>query len=108
MTRRASLMLAAAAGALATALAGGIASAAIPDGNGVFTGCRLKATGTVRLIDPSLPQSSVLSHCTSVEAVFSWNAGGPKGPAGDKGPTGRWGQGPDGGGSDHPARREAA
>src|SRR5207248_5644801 len=36
------------------AVAGGIAYAAIPDSAGVYTACKLNATGTIRLIDPSL------------------------------------------------------
>ena len=49
--RRATLTLGAALVAMAAA---GIAYATIPDGNGVFTACKLSATGTIRLIDPSL------------------------------------------------------
>ena len=69
-------------------IAGGVAFAAIPSGDGVFTACRLNATGTIRLIDPSLPRSSLLSHCTSLETQISWNKGGLAGPTGEKGPTG--------------------
>jgi hypothetical protein len=71
--------------------AAGVAFATIPSGDGVFTACKLNATGTIRLIDPSLPSSSLLSHCTSLETKTIWNKGGPAGPAGqpgDKGPTG--------------------
>jgi hypothetical protein len=73
------------------ALAGGIAWAAIPAADGTYTACRLNNVGTVRLIDPSLPSSSLLGHCTSAETQITWNKGGPtgpKGPPGDKGPTG--------------------
>ncbi|MFY9577862.1 MAG: hypothetical protein WAQ33_00920 [Gaiellaceae bacterium] len=42
------------------ALAGGVAYATIPDGNGLYTACKLNATGTIRLIDPSVGSSSLL------------------------------------------------
>ena len=41
--------------ALGAALIGGVAWATIPAENGLFTACKLKATGTIRLIDPSGP-----------------------------------------------------
>jgi hypothetical protein len=77
------------------ALAGGIAYAAIPDDGKTFTACMFKNVGTVRLIDPSLPSSSLMSHCSSLETQISWNqkgqpgATGPAGPAGPAGPTGK-------------------
>src|SRR4051812_47131931 len=61
------------------------AYAAIPDSGGVFTACKLNATGTIRLIDKSLPSSSLLSHCTSLEQEISWSQTGPKGDKGDQG-----------------------
>ena len=70
------------------AAAGGIAYATIPDGSGVFTACKLNATGTIRLIDPSLGSTSLLGHCTSLETQISWNRQGqpePQGPAGVSG-----------------------
>ena len=76
------------------AVAGGIAYASIPDSGGTYTACMLKATGTIRLIDHSLPASSLLSHCTPYESEISWNqvgargATGPKGATGARGPTG--------------------
>jgi Domain of unknown function (DUF5666) len=80
--------------------AAGIAYAAIPDGNGVYTACMLKNVGTIRLVDPSLQSSSLLSHCTSVETQITWNRGGPPGPQGLPGPKGETGpqgsQGPNG------------
>ena len=48
-------------------IAGGVAYATIPDGHGVFTGCLLKETGTIRLIDTSLGNSNLLGHCTRLE-----------------------------------------
>ncbi len=80
--------------AIVAAAAGGIAYASIPDSAGAYTACMLKATGTIRLIDHSLPSSSLLSHCTPYESEISWNqvgargATGPQGDTGARGPTG--------------------
>lgn len=77
--------------AVAALAAAGIAYATIPDAGGVYTACKLNATGTIRLIDPSLGDSSPLGHCTSLEAKVSWNQSGPAGapgPAGPQGPKG--------------------
>ncbi|HTZ06122.1 MAG TPA: hypothetical protein VMB53_10225 [Gaiellaceae bacterium] len=70
------------------AAAGGIAYATIPDGNGVFTACKLNGVGTIRLIDPSAPHSSLLSHCTALETQVQWNASGQAGAQGPPGPAG--------------------
>ncbi len=78
----------------ALALAGGIAYASIPSGAGVYTACKLNATGTIRLIDPSLPSSSLLSHCIALESQITWDQNGQPGPAGAPGPQGP--QGPKG------------
>ena len=79
---------------LAATLAGGVAWATIPDDHGLYTACKLNATGTIRLIDPSGPTSSLLSRCTSHETRITWNQ---KGQKGDAGPTGAVGsQGPKG------------
>jgi type VI secretion system Hcp family effector len=72
-------------------VAGGIAYAAIPDGGNVYTACMLKSTGTIRLIDPSLPSSNLMSHCTPLEQQLSWNQVGQPGAAGAKGATGAQG-----------------
>ena len=77
--------------ATAAALAAGgvgIATGAIPDGNGAFTVCVLKNVGTVRLIDRSLPASSGLSHCTSLEREVTWNQQGLAGTNGTDGKDG--------------------
>jgi len=86
MTRRASasVVLAAAAGALATALVGGIATAAIPSDGGVISGCYLKVGGVLRVIDVAKGQKCL----PNLEAALNWNAQGQPGPPGDKGPTG--------------------
>jgi hypothetical protein len=85
------------AGALfaAALLVGGVAYATIPDGSGVYTACELRATGTIRLIDPSLGNGSLLGHCNSVlEKEITWNAQGQPGVAGTPGSAGP--QGPAG------------
>lgn len=74
--------------ALGAAIAGGVAYAAIPDANKVFTACMLKNVGTIRLIDKSLPSTNVMSHCTSQEVEISWNQKGQDGAPGTPGPTG--------------------
>src|SRR5436190_7219801 len=85
------------AGAVAALAAAGIAYATIPDANGIYTACKLNSTGTIRLIDPSLPSTSLLQHCTSLETQISWNQqgqtgaqglAGVQGPKGDPGPAG--------------------
>src|SRR4051812_44401044 len=67
---------------LASLTAAGVAYAAIPDSSGVFTACELKATGTIRLIDPSLGSGSLLGRCTSLETQISWNQRGQNGTNG--------------------------
>ena len=90
---RRSVRVAVAAGVL-LGLAGGVAYAAIPDANHVYTGCMLKNIGTLRLIDTSLPSSNPLGHCTAFETTITWNQSGQPGPAGPAGPAG--GAGPAG------------
>ena len=99
MTRRASLVLAAAAGALATALVGGIATAAIPSDGGVINGCYLKVGGILRVIDTAKGQKCL----PNAEVALNWSQQGqpgvpgspgvpgqpgPKGDKGDKGDQG--------------------
>jgi len=76
------------AGVVAALAVAGTAYATIPDAGGVFTACKLNGLGTVRLIDPSGPSSSWLSHCTAFETQVSWNQKGPKGDTGPAGLTG--------------------
>jgi hypothetical protein len=74
---------------LAAVIGAGVAYAAIPDGSKVFTACMLKNVGTIRLIDPSLPTSSPMSHCnSSLETQVSWNQLGQAGAAGKDGTDG--------------------
>jgi hypothetical protein len=70
------------------AAAAGLAYAAVPDSNGVYTVCIVKTTGAVRVIDPSLPASDARSHCNANEAQRPWNQQGQPGPAGPAGPPG--------------------
>jgi hypothetical protein len=76
-------------GVLFAAAAAGIAYAAIPDGNGVYTACMLNKVGTVRLIDPSLPASNLMSHCTGAETRFTFNQQGQQGSPGLPGAPGK-------------------
>ena len=62
------------------ALAGGVAYAAIPDGQGVIHGCYKLNKGDLRVIDSGA--------CASGELPLSWNQTGPQGPAGPAGPAG--------------------
>ena len=87
--RRVVLAFAAAVGLVATA---GFAYATIPDNNKLFTACMLKNVGTVRLIDSSLPSSSLMSHCTSLESTVAWNQQGQAGTPGAMGPAGAAGR----------------
>jgi hypothetical protein len=73
---------------LGAALVGGVAWATIPGDNQVYNACMLKATGTIRLIDTSLPSSSLLSHCTSIEKPITWNQKGEPGATGAAGLAG--------------------
>jgi Collagen triple helix repeat (20 copies) len=73
-------------------VSGGIAWAAIPDENGVFTACISNADGSIRMIDPS--QSGTAGTCTGTENRVSWNKKGIEGPKGPAGATGA--QGPRG------------
>jgi hypothetical protein len=76
------------AGAVALLAVAEVAYAAIPDSAGVYTACRLNGIGTIRLIDPSAPSSSLLGHCTAFETQISWNQKGPKGDPGTPGQNG--------------------
>src|SRR6478609_8323667 len=70
----------------ALAVAGGIAYAAIPDaGTPTYHACMLKNVGTIRIVDPSLPTSSLLQHCTSLETAITFSQQGTKGDPGTPG-----------------------
>jgi hypothetical protein len=70
-------------------VAGGIAYATIPDGDGVFHACVKEKNGAVRLIDPSDPGRT--GHCKGQEVAVSWNQTGQTGPIGPQGPMGNTG-----------------
>ena len=55
------LAVAAAAALAAT----GVAYATIPDAGRVYTACAGNGAGNLRLIDPSLPSTNPMSHCTT-------------------------------------------
>jgi hypothetical protein len=59
------------------ALAGGIAYATIPDGNGVVHGCYGNISGQLRVIDPSAGGA-----CKSSETSLDWNQQGVQGAQG--------------------------
>jgi hypothetical protein len=72
LTRRRSVLFAAVA---ALAVAGGVAYAATPDGEGNYYACKLRSTGTIRLIDKSLAPN-LLGRCSLFEEEISWHKGG--------------------------------
>jgi hypothetical protein len=76
------VLAAAAGGLLIATIAGAVASATAPGDGNVLTACMLKNVGTIRLIDPSLASSNLMSHCTSLETQVSWNQKGVQGPPG--------------------------
>jgi len=78
-------LIAATVGAIAaTALAGGVAWAAIPGSGGTIQGCYGKIGGILRVIDPSKGQK-----CLSIEVPISWSQQGQKGDAGAAGAAGQ-------------------
>jgi hypothetical protein len=92
MKRR--LFAIAAAGVLTVAaLAGGVGYAAIPDaGTRMYHACMLRNVQTIRIIDPALPPSSPLQHCTSLETEITFNQKGEKGDPGAPGQPGQNGK----------------
>ncbi len=74
--------------AVVLAAAAGIAYATIPSSGNVYTACMLKGVGTIRLIDPSLPSSNLLGHCSALETQVSWSQNGQPGAPGPQGPQG--------------------
>ena len=80
-------LITAAAGALAaTALAGGIAVAAIPSAGGVIDACYQKDEGMLRVIDHET------TACRPSEVPISWNHSGPQGIQGPPGQNGASGE----------------
>jgi hypothetical protein len=81
--RRRDLLSAGAGAAIATALAGGIAWAAIPGVGGTINGCYQKNEGQLRVIDPGTDK------CRPSEVAIAWNEHGVAGDKGDPGAPGR-------------------
>jgi Collagen triple helix repeat (20 copies) len=82
MKLRHSLIAAAAAVLVA---GGGIATAAIPDSDGVIHACYDAISGQVRIVDP---ETGSPKACGKNEIAIDWNQQGPKGDQGDVGPQG--------------------
>ena len=83
------LITATAVALLASVIVGGIAYATIPGPGNVYSACMLKGVGTIRLIDKSLPESSLMSRCKpSLETEVSWNQTGRQGLPGPQGENG--------------------
>lgn len=61
----------------------GVAAASIPGGDGTITGCYMKSTGGLRVIDLAKGQK-----CTTSEVTLPWNQTGPRGLQGLQGPQG--------------------
>lgn len=68
-----------------------VASATIPDANGVIHGCIQGSSGVLKVIDTATDQ------CSGGSTAITWNQTGPRGPTGSQGPKGDPGpQGPAG------------
>src|SRR4051812_22888961 len=67
----------------AIAVGTGVATGAIPGGEGTITGCYKVKGGAVRVIDAESGAT-----CSSDEVKLSWSQKGPAGPAGAAGPKG--------------------
>src|SRR4051794_16528558 len=67
----------------AVAVGTGVATGAIPGGDGTITGCYKVKGGAVRMIDAESGGT-----CSSDEVKLSWSQKGPAGPAGAAGPKG--------------------
>ncbi len=80
-SRRATALVA--AGTVALVAGGGVAWATIPSRTGVITGCFVRSTGALRIIDAGSGDS-----CRSGEQRLTWNRTGPAGPAGADGAPG--------------------
>src|SRR5688500_1742888 len=87
MTKRS--LAASVAAFAAIAIAGTIAYATIPGPGNVFSACMLNNVGTIRLIDKSLPSTSLMSRCKpGYETEMSWNQMGQPGIQGIPGKDG--------------------
>jgi hypothetical protein len=88
------IVVASAVTIMTTGIGLGVASASIPDGNGVIHACyKAQANGKstpLGVIDTALPGG----QCPSGQTELTWNRTGPRGPQGATGPAGP--QGPPG------------
>ncbi|MFI6495234.1 hypothetical protein [Streptomyces sp. NPDC050564] len=75
--------IAAAALGVTAGMLGGVAHADIPGADGVYTGCSIRSTGALRVIDFEAGQ-----RCRSTELTITWNQTGLAGPVGPAGPAG--------------------
>jgi hypothetical protein len=73
------------AGVVGVVAGGGIATAAIPDSDGVIHACYDETSGQARIVDP---ESGSPKGCGKNEIALEWNRQGPKGEQGDVGPQG--------------------
>jgi hypothetical protein len=64
----------------------GVATASIPDGNGVITACRRITSGELRVID-----TATTAACPNGSTVLTWSQTGRAGPTGPTGPAGATG-----------------
>jgi hypothetical protein len=64
-------------------ITGGIALAAIPNGNGTISGCYDNRSGMLRVID-----AEAGAVCRTSETALTWSQTGPQGPQGLPGPSG--------------------
>ena len=73
-------------GCFVAVVAAGIGYAAIPGSGNASNACMLNATGTIRLVDPSAPATSLVSRpCNpKLETAISWNQQGPQGLPGNR------------------------
>jgi hypothetical protein len=74
-----------AAGVAGLVAGGGIASAAVPDADGVIHACFDATSGQARIVDP---KTGSPKGCGKNEIALDWNRQGPKGDQGEVGPQG--------------------
>jgi hypothetical protein len=87
MKSRSGVLLSAVAAPIVTALiVGGVAWAAIPDGDDhEFHACYDNQSGSLRIYDPS---GGPIKACGKNETAVTWNQAGQPGPPGQQGPSG--------------------
>ena len=73
------------AGVLTVAGTAAIASASVPDAQGVIHGCYDRQSGQVRIVDT---ETGTPKGCVKSERTVDWNHTGPRGAVGPQGPQG--------------------